>query len=78
MERSPEEVLEAIQQAREVGELEGMLEDEPHYVLFAYRLFPNGSTGQLVQDQGIAREIGRKTGLGDPTDPQGWAIWLVQ
>ena len=75
--QQPEEVMEAVREAREVGELEAMLEDQPRYILFAHRLLPNGSTGEFVKDPEVAREIGRKAGIGDPTDGGGWGIWVV-
>jgi hypothetical protein len=44
----------------------------------AYALHPNGTTGDApIEDPEIAARIGEKTGLGTPTDPNGWAIWVV-
>lgn len=75
---SPEEQMAAVVESRAVGELEGMLEDAPRYLVIAYRVYPNGTTDhQLVTDPDVATAIGEKSGLGAPTDPGGWAIWEI-
>lgn len=63
---------------RQEGALESLMSDVPSYVLMAYQSHPNGTTAPLYeQDPATARAIGAKTGLGDPTDPLGWAIWDI-
>ena len=75
---TPEEQMEAVRESRVIGELEGMMEDKPHYLVIAYRVFPNGTTDhQLVTDTAVATAIGEKSGLGAPTDPGGWGIWEI-
>jgi hypothetical protein len=69
--------LHEILAARAEGALFAQLE-EPRYVVMAYALHPNGTTGDApIEDPEIAARIGEKTGLGTPTDPNGWAIWVV-
>ena len=70
--------LQAVNEGREVGELEALMHDAPHFILIAYQLYPNGSTADdFVQDTSMARQLGEATGLGPPTDPKGWGLWEV-
>lgn len=67
-----------IHRMREEGALEALLDDAPAYILFAYEVYPNGTTAPLhEQDPEMGRRIGAKMGIGDPTDPMGWSIWDV-
>jgi hypothetical protein len=38
----------------------------------------DGSTGDMVDDKEIATKIGERLGLGEPSDPAGFAIWYVE
>lgn len=70
--------LADIYRLREEGKLFAQLEDR-QYVLMLYELYPNGTTGHSpVEDPGTAAIVGEVTGLGPPTDPNGWGIWTVR
>lgn len=70
--------LAKILEMRAEGRLFAELEPGRQYVLMAYELFPNGTTGDVfVQDQAVAAAIGERMGIGRPTDPMGWGIWEV-
>ncbi len=68
---------EELMRVVEEGALFAQLE-EPKYILIGYVLHPNGTTSNgLIEDPQVAARIGLLTGLGAPTDPNGWAIWEV-
>jgi hypothetical protein len=82
MEQSPPPLtLETIQRLREEGAEISALEDSlgtpRRYILMAHEIFYNGMSGAVLEDPDVARDIGERTGLGAPTDPNGWAIWVV-
>ena len=63
---------------QEQADLEESVRGVPRkYVLVAHELYPNGATGEVVTEKDLAHELGVRTGLGDPTDPAGFAIWAV-
>lgn len=67
-----------IVRAREIGAMQTAMSDEPRYVLLAYVLHPNGTTGDVfIQDPEAAAKIGEIMGIGKPTDPLGWGVWEV-
>jgi hypothetical protein len=79
---SDSEMIERILRCRVDGAEQADLEESVlgtprRYILMAYETYPNGSTGDAVTDPLLAHEIGKATGLGDPTDPNGWGIWEV-
>jgi hypothetical protein len=75
--REPPELHE-IYAARAEGQLFAELQGERRYLLMAYEVFPNGTSADLyVTDPDLAKDIGRRAGLGDPDDPAGYAIWYV-
>jgi hypothetical protein len=62
---------------REEGKLFAELEGKK-YVLMLYEAYPNGTTGDSpVEDADVAAKVGEVTGLGPPTDPNGWGIWEI-
>ena len=72
------EKLRAIQEMRSQGEMFAQLEPHRKYVLVLYELYPNGSTSNSpIEDPKVVKEVGKRTGLGDPTDYLGFGIWEV-
>lgn len=72
------EILAHRARGAEMAELEQSVLGQPkRYILMAYETYPNGTTGPAVTVPTEAAEIGRRTGLGAPTDPGGWGIWEV-
>lgn len=74
--------LAQIQATRHEGAVlagmeQGMLGKPRRYLLIGYEVYPNGATSDPITDPEQAKEIGRLSGLGDPTDAVGFAIWEV-
>lgn len=71
--------LADIYRQKEEGRLFAELEEGGRrYILFLYELYPNNTTSEtFIDDAGISTIVGELTGLGPPTDPNGWGIWEV-
>lgn len=67
-----------IRRLQQEGMAEASLEGNLWYVLILYELYPNGTTSPcFVEDQDVARKVGQRMGIGNPTDRCGWGIWEV-
>jgi hypothetical protein len=69
--------LAAIAAMRQEGAMQAAMSDEPHYTLIAHYSFPNGTTGDMVENANEMRAIARRMGLPDADDPMGFGIWYV-